>query len=534
MSDDHTTQAFGCYGRRLAKLNPTPNLDRLASEGIVLDNVFCNNSICVPSRASIMTGQYSAVNELYTLGGALEHDQQFLAHEMRKAGYQTAVVGKWHLGARPSAFDYYKVLEGQGCYDDPDFVEGSFGDTEGTLVQTKGHSSDIVTDTVLDWFRNKRDPSKPFFVKFHFKAPHGPFKPAPRYADYLKDVFIPEPETLYAEGNHGSLATKGRNGELVSYIGTSVGRRSHFRRFSDKYAQDKKAIPNPEYTDREAKSLAHQGYLKDYLGCVKGVDDNVQRVFDYLKAEGLYDNTVIVYTGDQGFYLGEHDYTDKRWPYEESMRMPLIVRYPKTIQAGSRNDSIIENVDFAPMLLDYAGVETPDYMQGKSFRSILETGKEQADWKQAAYYHYWLHLVHHKIPANIAIRTKEYKLIFYYSTHWQSDEPDTPFAWELYDLVNDPNEMNNLYDDPKYVDVVKKLKVQLKALRAEYREDDPKYPFNKVIDQYWDYTAEDRVMAESLIEPYIEACESVPKDQKARKTMLGKLKGDQQLKWDLK
>jgi len=329
MSDDHTTQAFGCYGSRLAKLNPTPNLDKLASEGMVLDNVFCNNSICVPSRASIMTGQYSAVNEMYTLSGELTQDKQYLALEMRKAGYQTAVVGKWHLGARPSAFDYYKVLVGQGRYDDPEFIEGSFGDTVGTIVPSEGYCSDIVTDTVLNWFKTKRDPAKPFFVKFHFKAPHGPFKPAARYKDYLKDEFIPEPATLYTDGNHGSLATKGKHGELYPYIGTSVGRRSHFRRFSDKYAKDKNAVPNPEFTDREAKHLAYQGYLKSYLGCVKGVDDNVQRVIDYLKAEGLYDNTLIVYTGDQGFYLGEHDYTDKRWPYDESMRMPLIVRYPK-------------------------------------------------------------------------------------------------------------------------------------------------------------------------------------------------------------
>ena len=185
---------------------------------------------------------------------------------------------------------------------------------EGTLVQTQGHCSDIVTDTVLDWFKSKRDPAKPFFVKFHFKAPHGPFKPAERYGDYLKEVFIPEPDSLYKTENHGSLATKGKNGELYPYIGTSVGRRSHFRRFSDKV--DKKGKLNPEYNDDQAKSIGYQNYLKSYLGCVKGVDDNIQRVIDYLKAEGLYDNTLIVYTGDQGFYLGEHDYTDKRWPYD--------------------------------------------------------------------------------------------------------------------------------------------------------------------------------------------------------------------------
>jgi arylsulfatase A-like enzyme len=236
--------------------------------------------------------------------------------------------------------------------------------------------------------------------------------------------------------------------------------------------------------------------MKAYLRCVKGVDDNLQRVIDYLKAEGLYDNTVIMYTGDQGFYLGEHDYIDKRWAYEEAMRMPFIVRYPQSVKAGSRSDAIVENVDYGPTMLDFAGVSTPAYMQGRSFKPIIESGVEPDDWKKAAYNHYWMHMAHHDNPAHIAIRTKRYKLILFYGTGWQGeDTPDTPPGWELYDLKTDPTEDNNVYDNPEYAEVIKELKVQLKELRHAYKEDDPKFAFNKVINEYWEYDAAARAKA---------------------------------------
>ena len=507
MSDDHTSQAVGVYGSRLAKLNPTPTIDKLANEGIVMTNAFSTNSICTPSRANIMTGQYSAVNGVTTLHGRLKKENQYLAIEMKKAGYETAVIGKWHLKEKPEAFDYYKVLYKQGEYFNPHFVsrEGtkSFVRKAGGMTmlvegteEMQGHSTDCIATSTLEWLENKRDVSKPFFMKMHFKAPHDNFEYAPRYESYLADVEIPEPENLFEQGNHGSIATRGYNDELLPYLGTSVSARNPRRNFSKKWGS--KTNPNSV----EATKTAYQTYLKKYLRCVKGVDDNIKRVVDYLKENHLLENTIIIYTGDQGFYLGEHDYIDKRWGYEEGMRMPFIVRYPKAIKAGTHSDAIIENVDYPVMMLDYAGVEKPTYMQGKSFRTEMETGKETKDTKQAAYYHYWMHMSSHDNPAHIGIRTKKYKLLFFYGALEKSDVPQTPPGWELYDLENDPSEMNNLFNDAKYAKVVTELKSQLKALRKEYKEDDPKFECNKVIDEYWDYGPQELAKAIKISHEY--------------------------------
>lgn len=513
MSDDHTSQAVGAYKSRLAKLNPTPTIDSLAMEGIVMENAFCTNAICTPSRASIMTGQYSGVNGCPTLSEALPPERQYLSIEMGKAGYQTAIVGKWHLKERPSTFDYYRVLPGQGDYFDPVFYETGATETVVTgknktfqnAIQMQGHSSDCIADSALTWFKEKRDPSKPFFLKLHFKAPHDYFEYAPRYESYLEDTFIPEPDNMWDLKNNGSIATRGHNDELLRYVGTSVGRRNIRRNYTKGSGAPWSDKIDHSLNDHDIKRQAYQLYMKAYLRCVRGVDDNLKRVVDYLKAEGLFDNTVIIYTGDQGFYLGEHDYIDKRWAYEEAMRMPFIVRYPKTIEAGQRSDAIIENVDYGPTMLDFAGVETPDYMHGGSFKQIVETGKEPADWKQAAYYHYWMHMAHHDNPAHIAIRTKRYKLIFYYGTGWRGESvPDTPPAWELYDLKNDPSEDNNVYDNPEYAKVIVQLKEQLKDLRHEYGEDDPKFAFNQAIEDFWDYDEDDRQKAIAISHSVVE------------------------------
>lgn len=521
MADDHTTQAFGVYGSRLASLNPTPTLDKLANEGMIFDNCFVNNSICVPSRAAIITGQRAQTNGVIDLEGAIGAEKQFLPQEMKKLGYQTAVVGKWHLHHEPAAFDYYQVLPGQGNYFDPEFrVRGDKPWPE-NVVQTKGHSSDNIMDITLDYLKNKRDPNKPFFLMHHFKAPHDDFENAPRYDSYLADTFIPEPESLYDNGNNGSVGTRGSNDSLTRIIGSSVSHRNLIRNqamniyWNDstiykKYRNASDIAPDelvkwemtPE--ERNYTSKTYQDYLKKYLRCVKGVDDNVQRLLDYLEAEGLLDNTIIVYTGDQGFMLGEHDYIDKRWMYDESMRMPFFVRYPEKIKGGSRADAIINNTDFAPTIIELAGGETPDYMQGKSFKSILETGEEPIDWQQATYYRYWMHLAHrHQNPAHFGIRTKNHKLIFYYGRYWvDTDDPTatwnkeswgndfthhTPPAWEFYDLKNDPKEMNNAYGDPANKEVIADLKQQLIKLRNDLNETDADYPhIQKVIDAHWD------------------------------------------------
>ena len=533
MSDDHCSQAIGVYNSRLVKLNPTPTIDSIATEGMVMENTFCQNAICTPSRASIMTGQGSAVNGCPRLGSPLPPERQYLAIEMGKAGYDTAVIGKWHLKERPEAFNYYKVLPGQGLYFDPVFFEkGVTGkktfkirqreeELEGA-VRMKGHSTDCITNSALEWFRMKRDPNKPFFLKLHFKAPHDIFQYAPLYENYLADVEIPEPQNMRDRKNHGSIATRGHDDELVQCLGTSIGRRNLRRNYTTEGAWTKEL--DHSKSDEEIIGDAYQGYLKAYLRCVKGVDDNLRRIIDYLKAEGLYNNTVIIYTGDQGFYLGEHDYRDKRWPYEESMRMPFIVRYPKLVKLG-RSNAIVENIDYAPTMLDFAGVPTPGYMHGKSFRTILETGAEPEDWKQSAYYHYWQHMHAHDNPACITIRTKRFKLIQFYGTRMYKDTPDTPPGWELYDLKNGPTEDNNVYDNPEYAGIVKTLKKQLKTRRAELGEDDPEIPFNRVIDEFWDYGPQQHARAVEISNQYLTS----KKDENAErfgKRKKQKAKGD--------
>ena len=509
MSDDHTTQGFGVYGSRLASLNPTPTIDRIANEGILFENAFCTNSICTPSRASIMTGQYGQVNGVKDLGGVLPPDRQYLAHEMKKMGYQTAIVGKWHLKEAPESFDYYNVLPGQGDYHYPTlysseetgekrtlrFEKGLTREVNATTYQ--GHSSDVITDKSLEWLDEKRDKSKPFFLMHHFKAPHDFFEHAKRYNDYLADVEIPEPASLWDNKNNGSIATRGHNDSMMDTIGSSVGHRNIIRNMGMHMDIDPN-IPDPQY-----KKLAYQEYLKRYLRCVKGVDDNVKRLFDYLEKEDLMDNTIIIYTGDQGFMLGEHDYIDKRWMYEESMRMPFLVRYPKMIKAGTRTNAIINNTDFAPTIIELAGGKTPEYMQGSSFKEILETGKEPEDWQQETYYRYWMHMAHkHSNPAHFGIRTKEYKLIFFYARDYKkrnnkaqkwAHHPsslsflETPVAWEFYDLKKDPKEMDNKYEDQSYAAIIKDLKSRLANIRAEVKENDTEYPaIQKAIDEHWD------------------------------------------------
>ena len=507
MSDDHTSQAFGVYGSRLASLDPTPNIDRIAHEGMLFENCFCTNSICTPSRACIMTGQYGQTNGVLDLDGRLTPENQHLAREMHALGYETAMIGKWHLKELPGAFDYYNVLHGQGSYFDPVLEEIGCPDDlvveiksgertrEEKGVQYKGHSSDVITDITLEWFKNKRDKSKPFFLMHHFKAPHDMFEFAPRYADYLEDTEIPEPASMYYNAGNGSVATRGENDELMRDIGSSIGHRNIIRNMG-MHMDIEPSVADPEYTH-----LAYQEYLKRYLRCVKGVDDNVKRIFEYLEEEGLMDNTVIIYTGDQGFMLGEHDYIDKRWMYEESMRMPFLVRYPKSVVPGSRTDAVINNTDFAPSIIELGGGTVPGYMQGRSIKTILETGSEPEGWPQATYYRYWMHMAHrHANPAHFGIRTKDYKLIFFYGRYYKDTGEmaniegwgsrysfRTPPGWEFYDLQKDPHEMDNRYGDPDYSGTIAELKEQLKELRRELNEGDEKYPFlQEIIDNNWD------------------------------------------------
>jgi len=475
MSDDHTMQAIGAYGSRLAVLNPTPNIDSLAEGGMRFDRVFCNNSICTPSRASIITGQYSQTNGVLDLTGNIPPERQYLPIEMGKAGFHTAMIGKWHLKKEPAAFDYYCVLPGQGKYFNPIFrVRGDKPWPRNTVSKDGQHSSDAITDISLQWLKNDWDRKRPFFLMHHFKAPHDMFENARRYDSYLEDVTIPEPANLHnqpAKG-FGSVASRGFGSGLAKgHESWQLGRRLGIDQ----------SLEDPQYT-----RAVYQKYLKRYLRCVKGIDDNVGRLIGFLREAGELDNTVIIYTGDQGFFLGEHDLMDKRWIYEESMRMPFIVHWPKAIKACSANDWLINNTDFAPTILAFAGVEAPDQMQGRSFVSALRGEPRPSDWRTATYYRYWMHMAHNlRVPAHFGIRTERYKLVFFYGCT-PTGGNKTPTAWELYDLKNDPAEMQNQYANPEYAEVVTELKAELKRQRAELNETDEAYPeLQQIIETNW-------------------------------------------------
>ncbi len=498
MSDDHAAHAISAYGGRLARIAPTPHLDRLAEEGALFQNAFCTNSICSPSRACVLTGQYNHINGAVDLNGKVMPGKQMLAIEMGKAGYETAMIGKWHLKAEPKDFDYYCVLPGQGKYHGPSFrIRGEKPWGKNLIAFPEKHSTDAITDLSIKWLQSRNN-EKPFFLMHHYKAPHDYFENAQRYESYLADVEIPEPQTLWARNaKFGSIATRGYKDELLAHLGTSIGgrnpRRSYLRDLPELFPNEfPKDFDPKDFTNEQNTRFAYNAYLKKFLRCVKGIDDNLGRLFAHLESSGLMNDTLIVYTADQGFMLGEHDYQDKRWMYEESMRMPLLIRYPKTIKPGQRFDTIIENVDFAPTLLDFAGAPIPKTVQGKSFKSILESGIEPDTWKKAAYYRYWMHMAHHDNPAHIGMRTKRYKLIYFYGCNYQG-EYQTPAGWELYDMRKDPHETKNLYDDPENAELVRSLKQRFAELRVEVGDDGSHYPdCEKIVREFWDYDEDDR------------------------------------------
>lgn len=478
MSDDHTAQAISAYGGILSTVLPTPNIDRIGEEGVRLNNCYATNSISTPSRGAILTGQYSHRNQVYTLHDPLSPSLPNVAKELQSGGYQTAVVGKWHLHAEPTGFDWYNVFPGQGRYHNPILIEkgnwGSDPNKEKGYKGTKyeGHSSDVVASQAISYLEH-RDKDKPFFLMCHFKAPHRPWQPAERFKDLLKDVTVPEPDNL-----------------LDTYDGKAAYSRQLHMSLEHMDSTDLKCAIPKGMTRDEQRRWAYQLYIKDYLRCVAGVDENVGRILDYLDQNGLTENTIVIYTGDQGFFLGEHGWFDKRLMYEESMRMPFLIRYPKEIKPGNVNTDITLNIDFAPTFLDFAGIKKPEYMQGESFRKNL-TGDTPATWRKAMYYRYWQNAdVYHNAPANYGIRTDRYKLIFYYgeslNKRGTAKRSIQPPGWELYDMVNDPHEMTNLYNDPKYQDIVKELKKQLLELKEQYGDSDDAYPvMQELTDKYF-------------------------------------------------
>lgn len=451
MSDDHASHAMSCYGSRI---NQTPNLDRIADGGMRFDNCFCTNSICTPSRATILTGTYNHVNQVTTLSTPMDNRLLTFPRLLRETGYQTAIFGKWHLGIGPhhcpTGFDDWAVLPGQGLYHNPDFIfKGPGGGARRTV---KGYVTDIITDMCLDWLKD-RDKERPFCLLCHHKAPHRAWEPDEKHAHLYLNKQIPEPETLYDD--YANRASAAEAAEMR--VGVHMN------------ARDLKCEISQGLSEQELRRWAYQRYIKDYLRVVASMDDNVGRLLDYLDAEGLTDDTIVIYTSDQGFFLGDHGWYDKRFMYEESLRMPFILRYPREVQPRTANDDIVLNVDFAPLFLDLAGIPIPESFQGHSFRTQL-SGEASPDWRQAMYYRYWMHKAHHNVYAHYGLRTKRYKLIYYYSDALGQpgaiDETHEP-EWELFDLETDPYELRNVYDDPSYASVVRHLKTELHRLQDE-------------------------------------------------------------------
>ena len=479
-SDDHAPHAIGAYDGWLKSVNPTPNIDRLARQGMLFQNSFCTNSICGPSRAVILTGKHSHLNGFMRNGNKFNGSQQTFPKLLQRVGYQTAMIGKWHLSSDPQGFDHWQILPGQGQYYNPDFktVEGR--------KRIDGHCTDLVTDMALDWLKNRKDSGKPFMLMCQHKAPHRTWMPALRHLSLYNDIKIPEPPTLFdrwkdnaSPARHQEMEVDGHLNIVYDLFGPPVngwdpnkGRsvdKSGFRNLM-KMTPAQLAAWKAGFADQNAKLVRdgltgkkfvrwkYQRYIRNYLRCIKGVDESVGRLMEYLKLSGLEKNTIVIYSSDQGFYLGDHGWYDKRWMYDESMKMPLIVRWPGVTRPGSVNTDLVQNLDYAETFLDVAGVKVPDDMQGRSLVPLLKG--ESPRWRDSLYYHYFEFPSYHMVAKHYGIRTSRYKLIRFY----QFDE------WELYDLKKDPDELKNLYGKPKYADTIAELKRGLENLRTRYRD----------------------------------------------------------------
>ena len=486
MSDDHAYQAISAYDNRLLA---TPNIDRIAEEGILFSNACVTNSICAPSRAVILTGKHSHINGKIDNRFPFDTTNITFPTLFQQAGYQTAMYGKLHFGNNPKGVDDFMILPGQGNYINPKFITPE-GDTTIT-----GYVTDIITDLTLDWLQEERDPDQPFMLAYLHKAPHRPWWPRPdKFAEFTKKTF-PEPANLFDDYSNRGTAAKTAEMNLLQHMMYSHDSKiypetveemgdlaapkvpefnnSFYRPYNraneEQKAQYKPILDSintvfktnwPKMTDEEKMRWKFQRYMQDYLACISSVDDNVGRLLDYLEESGLAENTIVVYTSDQGFYLGEHGWFDKRFVYDESFKTPLMVRWPGVIKPNSRNDEMVQNLDFAPTFLQAAGIDIPADMQGESLLPILKD--EMDDWsREEVYYHYYEYPAVHQVKRHYAIVTKEYKLAHFY---YDVDE------WELYDRKNDPMEMNNVYDDPKYADVITDLKERLDALRVKYKD----------------------------------------------------------------
>ena len=480
-SDDHAPHAIGAYNGWLKSVNPTPRIDQLANQGMLFEKSFCTNSICGPSRAVIMTGKHSHKNGFMNNGNSFNWNQQTFPKILRKAGYTTALYGKSHLKGNPKGFDDWKVLPGQGDYYNPDLI------TPKGRVRIDGHCTDVVTDLAVEWLKTGRDKTKPFMLMVQHKAPHRNWMPALRHLPLYDDIKIPEPTTLFDKWEDNAPPARHQELEIdrhmdinydlfldltADYEGAPSQKRqdrsawrnmkkmtkdqlSSWRAF---YGPRDKAFHEANLSGKELVRWKFQRYAKNYLRCVRGVDDSVGKIQDTLKNLKLDENTVVIYSSDQGFYIGDHGWYDKRWMYEESLMMPLIVKWPGVTKAGSRSKQMVQNLDYAQTFLQMAGANIPANMQGKSLVPILKNGRAE-NWRDSIYYHYYEYPSVHMIPRHYGIRTERYKLIHFYQFGNE---------WEMYDLKEDPDELTNIYGKSGKETLQKDLKKQLVAIRKLY------------------------------------------------------------------
>ena len=474
MSDDHAFQAVSAYGHNL---NNTPNIDRIAEEGAIFNKGFVTNSICAPSRAVMLTGKHSFVNGKVDNVQPFNWDQSNFAKDLQNAGYETALIGKIHLKGKPQGFNHWSVLPGQGHYYNPKFIEN--GDT----IQIEGHVTPITTKMTLDWLKNTRDKEKPFLLLYHQKAPHRNWMTEEKYLTLFDDKTFEPPFNYYDNYEGNGTAAKEQEmqvdghavwGHDFKFLTNPItGKKTNFnwelKRLTDAqrekwlaaYTPKNDAFREANLTGKDLGKWKFNRYIKDYLRTIQSIDDGVGEVLNYLDKNGLTENTIVVYTSDQGFYLGEHGWFDKRFMYEESLRTPILMRYPKEIKKGIEINELIQNLDFAPTFLDYAGIKIPSNIQGKSFRNIVN--QTHSEWRDAIYYTYYEYPSVHMVKRHYGVRTHRYKLMHFY---YDIDE------WEMYDLEEDPSEMNNIYDNPEYVNIKDMMHERLIDLRNKYGDSD--------------------------------------------------------------
>tara|TARA_B100000519_G_scaffold119853_1_gene103458 strand:- start:915 stop:2603 length:1689 start_codon:yes stop_codon:yes gene_type:complete len=483
-TDDHAPHAIGAYDGWLKEVNPTPNIDQLAAQGMLFTNSFCTNSICGPSRAVIQTGKHSHKNGFRNNGDKFNWAQQTFPKLLQSAGYETAIYGKSHLAGRPQGYDKWVVLPGQGLYYNPDFL------TPEGKVTIEGYCTDIVTDMGVEYLKEGRDKDKPFLLMVQHKAPHRCWMPAPRHLNLYDDITIPEPATLFDDYKDNAPPARFQELEIDRHMDPhydlfldlvptekpeAIQQRQdrsawvNLQRFTpeqlkvwrDAWEPKDQAFHEANLSGEDLVRWKFQRYAKNYLRCVKGVDESVGRIMETLKEEGLAENTVVVYCSDQGFYVGDHGWYDKRWMYDESMKMPFVIKWPDVIKPGSVDEHLIQNIDYAATFLEMAATEVPEDIQGESLVPLLK-GEAEADWRTSLYYHYYEFPSVHMVPRHYGIRTERFKLMHFYEFGEE---------WEFYDLEKDPDELKNLYGKPRYAKLIEQHKMELKDLQQEYEDD---------------------------------------------------------------